>query len=240
MKLDWFLKLKIKKEGVTMNYYPDQKNNIYQDPELISVLLTAVAALGSIAAFGDFAINVVKYNKERIKNKMVNENNDYRRHSIIKETKLTLLSLSNSVGAIKHQLESLQDLYHIAKNVNEEHDRIMSFGNGNLWLKNFEAECFYRAQSKIYAEVTSIATNLKLIEELLLTGEEYFEMREMGYDIKTKHTMEQFTCSTNKLLSRFGDISIDEFQGEAIYICREAKRMIENLDENIKRNYSVD
>ena len=106
-----------------------------------------------------------------------------------------------------------------------------------MWLERFQFEKFYRTQSRIVEEVRNIYFNLKFVEELLLTGENESLVQDLGYNMKMRHMLEYEAEPVNYLLSKFGDISIEEFISESIEICHHIRHIIRRLEDNLRRNY---
>lgn len=207
----------------------------YYDPELISILLTALGALGSVAAIVGCTIQVIEHNDSRREEEAVREKKLHYKDSLREEVRYVLHSLSFAVDNIDYELRTLEDIYHISQRV--EQKSTMKFGNGSMWLERFQFEKFYRTQSRIIEEVRNIYSNLKLVEELLLTGENESLVWDLGYNVKMRHMLEDETGPVNYLISKFGDISIEEFISESIRICHHTRHIIKHLEDNLRRNY---
>ena len=207
----------------------------YYDPELISILLTALGALGSVAAIVGCTIQVIEHNDSRREEDAVREKKLHYKDSIRGEVGDALHSLSFAVDNIGYELRSLEDIYHISRRVDQK--STMKFGNGSMWLERFQFEKFYRTQSRIVEEVRNIYFNLKFVEELLLTGENESLVQDLGYNMKMRHMLEYEAEPVNYLLSKFGDISIEEFISESIEICHHIRHIIRRLEDNLRRNY---
>lgn len=207
----------------------------YYDPELVSLLLTALAALGSITAIVGGTLQVIEYNNSRQEEKDAREKTLHYKHSIREEVRYTLHSLSSSVENIDYELRTLEDIYHISQKVRQNSN--IKFGNGSMWLERYQFEKFYRTQTRIVEEARNIYSNLKLVEELLLTGENESLVWDLGYNVKMRHMIEDETLPVNHLISKFGDISIEEFISESIKICHHTRHVIKHLEDNLRRNY---
>lgn len=207
----------------------------YYDPEAISLLLTAISALGSIAAFVDVAMVIAQDRNSRKEQMATIEERLQHKYSIREEMRYTLHSLSCSVDSINYELVSFENIYHISKKVND--DSIMRFGNGSMWLERYQFEKFYQTQTRIIDEVHNINSNLKLMEELLLAGEDDSLVSDLGYNIRARHMLRDETEPINRLISQFGEISIREFIAESIEICHHVRNIIWHLEENLRRNY---
>lgn len=207
----------------------------YYDPELVSLLLTALAALGSVAAIVGGTLQVIEYNNSKQEEADIREKKLHYKHSIRDEVRYTLHSLSSSVENIDYELRTLEDIYHISQRAHQ--NSTIKFGNGSMWLERFQFEKFYRTQTRIVEEARNIYSNLKLVEELLLTGENESLVWDLGYNVKMRHLLEDETLPVNHLISRFGDISIEEFISESIKICHHTRHIIKHLEDNLRRNY---
>lgn len=207
----------------------------YYDPELVSLLLTAIAALGSVAAIVGGTLQVIEYKNSRKEEENKREKELHYKHSIREEVRYTLHSLSSSVDNIDYELRTLEDVYHISQKVYQ--NSTMEFGNGSIWLERYQFEKFYRTQTRVVEEARNIYSNLKLVEELLLTGENESLVWDLGYNVKTRYMLEDETMPVNHLISKFGDISIEEFISESIKICHLTRHVIKHLEDNLRRNY---
>lgn len=207
----------------------------YYDPELISILLTALGALGSVAAIVGGAIEVIEYGNSRREREAAIAKELQHRYSIREEARHALHSLSISVDHIGYELGTLEDLYRISHKANK--NLTMRFGNGSMWLDRYQFEKFYRTQTQIVDEACNIYSSLRLVEELLLTGENESLVRDLGCNVKARHMLEDGTETVNRLISEFGKISIEEFISESIKICRHTRHIIRHLEDNLRRNY---
>lgn len=207
----------------------------YYDPELVSLLLTALAALGSVSAIVGGAIEVVEYSNSRREREAAIEKEIQHRHSIREEARHALHSLSISVDNIDYELGTLAHIYHNSRKANS--DSVVAFGNGSMWLDRFQFEWFYRTQTRIVDEARNIYSSLRLIEELLLTGENESLVMDLGCNVKARHMLEDGTETVNRLISEFGKISIEEFISESIRTCRQTRNIIKHLEDNLRRNY---
>lgn len=207
----------------------------YYDPELISILITALGALGSVAVIVEATLSVIEYRNSTKEDESVNEKMLRQRYSIRDEVRYTLHSLSSSVDNIDYELRTLEDLYRISHKANKS--SAAQFGNGSMWLERYQAEQFYRTQARVIEEARHIYSNLKLVEELFLTGENESLVWDLGCNIKTRHMLEEETAPVNRLISKFGEISVEEFVSESIRICDHTRRIIKHLEDNLRRNY---
>lgn len=207
----------------------------YYDPELISILLTALGALGSVAAIVGATLDVIEYRNSTKEAEAVNEKKLRQRYSIRDEIRYALHSLSSSVDNIDYELRTLEDLYRISHKANKS--LTVRFGNGSMWLERYQVEQFYRTQARVVEEARHIYSNLRLVEELLLTGENESLVWDFGCNIKVRHMLEEETAPVNHVISKFGEISIEEFVAESISICRHTRHTIKHLEDNLRRNY---
>lgn len=206
----------------------------YYDPELVSIILTALAALGSTATIVGGVLAVIEFQNSRNEKRRILQEKEQHKISIQKEIRYALHSLSSSVNHIKYELENLEELYNLARKLNDDFQ--MKFGNGSMLLNKFEFDSFYRIQTRIILEAHNIYSNLRLVEELLLSGEHDF-LQDYGYNTRMKHVVEETVNPINRLISEFGELDIKEFQNKTIRICRHIVSTIGYLEENLRRNY---
>ena len=205
----------------------------YYDPELISLLLNAISALGAIAAILGTTINVIQYRNSVKEDEAISEKRLRQRYSIRDEVRYTLHSLALSVDNIDYELRTLENIYCASQKVSD--NSTMQFGNGSMWLERFQFERFCRTQTRIVDEARNIYSNLKLIEELLCSGED--DSLDLGYNVRVRHMLIEETAPVNHLISKFGEISVDEFLSESIRICQHTRSIIKHLEDNLRRNY---
>ena len=210
----------------------DNKTFQYYDPEIVSLLLTALSALGSTVSVIYCLID--HRHAKRISQETFLEN-EHRRESIRKELNEIFCSLLDSVKNIQYELENLERLY--AMSIKAVEDSEIKFGNGSMWLNQFQFNCFYRIQIHILSEIHSIFSSLRLMEELLASGEKYTLIEDLGYSVKSRHLIEESISTINDTISRFGCLSINEFHERSIRICRQIEFLIEQLQENLRRIY---
>jgi len=207
----------------------------YYDPELISLLLTALAALGSTASIVGGILAIIEHSDSKKEKQAWIEEKWHYRNSIREEIRYTIHSLSRSVDNIDYELRTLEDIYHMSKKANA--DLVTRFGNGSMWLERYQFERFYRTQTRVVEETRNIYSSLKLIEELLLAGENDSLVLDLGYNVKVRRILEDETAPVNHLISRFGEISIEKFVAESIEICHHIRNIIKHLEDNLRRNY---
>lgn len=219
-----------------MNYEKDFETEQYYDPEIISILLTALAALGSASAIIGTTLGVVEFHESRQSKALAIHNAKLHKESIRQEVKNVLRSLENSVTAIKRGLKDLDDIYRISSRISERN--IVEFGNGCIWLNQFQNETFSHIQSQILLETQRIHTDLRYVEELLLSGEKRDIIEDMVSNARTRYYLEDVTAPVNRLLSGFGRLDISEFTNEAITVCHRVEEAIEGLENNLRRNFN--
>lgn len=212
-----------------MKHTNDKTSQCY-DPEVVSLLLAAISALGSTVSVIYCLIDHRK--SRRIEQEALIENGR-RRVSIRRELNDIFYSLHTSVKNIQYELESLERLY--AMSIKEDENAEIRFGNGSMWLNQFQFNCFYRIQMHILSENQGIFSSLRLMEELLALGERCSLIEDLGYAVKNRYLIEESIATINDIISGFGHIGIIEFHERCIRICRQIEFMIEQLQENLRR-----
>lgn len=210
--------------------HTNDKTSQYYDPEIVSLLLTAISALGSTVSVIYCLID--HRNSKRAELEAIMEN-DHRRASIRRELNEVFCSLLTSVKNIQYELEYLERLY--ALSIKKDENAEIRFGNGSMWLNQFQFNCFYRIQTRTLSEIQGIFSSLRLMEELLALGERCSLIEDLGYSTKTRYLIEELISTINNLISGFGDLGIIDFHERCIRICRQIEFMIEQLQENLRR-----
>lgn len=212
-----------------------ERNKRYYDPELISLLLTALAALGATASIVGGILDTIEFSDSKKEKQAMLEERRNHRDSIRDKIRYATHSLSGSVYNIEFELETLKNIYQASKRVNA--DTVTRFGNGSMWLERYQFNQFCHTQRKVLEETRNIYSQLKLVEKLLLTGEDNSLVSNLGYSVEVRHIIEEETAPVNHLILSFGKISIEEFITESIYICHHTRNIIKHLEDNIRKNY---
>ena len=211
----------------------NKEDNKYYDPEIVSLLLTAVGPLGLICSVIGTVVSIMTW-----QNSNENEGNslkryELRRDSIYRELRLTLHSLQNSVATIEYSLDDLQEICHITQKLEER----VRFGNNPLWLNRYQRDNYYRLQTRILSESQKIYSDMRIVEELLLSGEKNDLIVDFGSNTRTKIYIEDTVAPINKLLSQFGHYTTGDFIDKAIRVCHHTERTIEQLEDYLRKNY---
>lgn len=203
------------------------------DPEIVSILLTVVSTLGSIAAVIDVGMNIAQKCDDKKQNECKKRQNSVtQKRSILRDIRRANIELRRSITSIEYYIDLLQEMYNdsIMPNYREEE---MRFGNGFMKLTRSELNIFYRLHIDIHSEAINISTNLHSLEESLYDSM-YQSILPDGTSNQARKMVLRESNNIDHLLSLYGKYDIFSFISATERCCKNLYRSLDRLEEIIE------
>ena len=214
----------------------------YYDPDIISILLNIISAVGSVCTTVGFSLEQIERKRFAIKEADAQQDNHKREESVVRKLRQVLDILDNQLYLIRRDLDTLRDIYHRTRlrfdsrnhQLEDNHNsKTMKFGNGMLLLNKPEMDDFHFIREQIEEHLSIIGSSLRRLENQLKVEYDKDLTSDIGGNADSRYYVREAVELVNRVLSGFGEISIDDFIEQTFWACERTQDVIQVLREHL-------